>query len=197
MKEINKDGFCIRKLSLEEILSVYWEHAVKHFPQDELKPAESIRRMYDAHAYEALALYKEKELAGYAFFAKKPDSDVLLLDYYAVVEQFRNSGIGSFFLQAMREYYSEKAAILIETEQVHKAKTAEEKQMRQRRNAFYERNGCRQTTVWCQLFSVDFGIFTLPIAKTFSDKQVFEELDAIYRYMFAGGYYEKFVKIGF
>lgn len=223
MREFKKDGFCIRQLSIEEMLSVYQEYMVHDFPDNELKPAEAISFMFDKGAYEGLGLFKEDAVVSYAFFAKLPkaplpkaekskaevpkagqpqadmsgsDTEVLLLDYFAVVERFRNSGMGSFFLQAMQEYYCDRAAILIETEQPEKAKSPEERQMRERRNAFYERNGCRQTGVWCGLFSVDYGIFALPLAEQFSDKQVFEKLDAIYRYMFQGGYYEKYVKIG-
>lgn len=207
MKELKKDGFCICQLSIEEMLSVYQEYMVHHFPDDELKPEEAIKRLFNKGAYEGLALFKEDALVSYAFFAKLPKeqvpkaeltgSDVLLLDYYAVIDRFRNSGMGSFFLQAMREYYCDRAAILIETEQPEKAKNPEERHVRERRNAFYVRNGCRQTNVWCQLFSVDFGIFTLPLAEQFSDRQVFDALDAIYRFMFQGGYYEKYVEIGY
>jgi len=36
----------------------------------------------------------------------------------------------------------------------------------------------------------------MPIGVAFSDEQVYDGLEAIYRYMFTGGNYEKYVWIG-
>lgn len=205
MTEQEKETFFIKQLDLEEILDIYETEAVKHFPQDELKPSAAIERMYSADAYVGLALYKrnavveareQASLAGYALFAKVPETDILLLDYYAVLEEHRNSGVGSLFLGLMREQYKDRAAILIETELVEKAKNGEDKALRIRRNAFYERNSCRESNVRSRLFSVDFGIFVMPLGVAFSDKQVYDGLEAIYRYMFTGDIYEKYVWIG-
>lgn len=200
-----KDTFFIKQLNLKEILDIYETEAVKHFPQDELKPSAAIVQLFQAGAYEGLALYKRSNeaetgeqtaLAGYALFAKVPETDILLLDYFAVLEDFRSCGAGSLFLALMKAYYKDRKAILIETELVEKARDEEDRALRMRRNAFYERNGCRGSSVRSRLFSVDFGIYVMPLNVAFSDQQVYDGLEAIYRYMFMDKAYEKYVWIG-
>lgn len=201
MQQKCAEEFWVKQLDLEEILSIYEKEAVKHFPKDELKPAAAIRKLYEEGAYEGLALYSgtEKEpkmLAGYAFYVKVPESKALLLDYYAILENCRSHGTGSYFLELMKAHYADKEAILIETELVDKAKTEEDRAIRIRRNTFYERNGCRATKVRSCLFFVDYGIYFMPLAGALSDKQVYERLEKIYRYMFAGKNYDRYVRMG-
>lgn len=185
----------MRKLSGEEILSIYNGAAREHFPEAELKPVEIIERMLAEDGYTGLGLFLEEKLIGYAFFVKVPSGDVLLLDYYAVQKEFRNGGTGSLFLQKMQEIYKDRAVILLETEEPEKAKNQAEYNIRVRRNGFYERNGAVRTCVKSRLYIVEFGIFVIPLREKYTDDQVYAQLDAIYHYMFGEEGYEKYVRI--
>lgn len=185
----------MRKLSGEEILSIYNGVAREHFPEAELKPVGCIERMLAEGGYAGLGLFWGEKLIGYAFFVKVPEGDVLLLDYYAVLKEFRNGGTGSLFLQKMQEIYKDRAAIILETEEPEKAKNEAEYDIRVRRNGFYERNGAVRTCVKSRLYIVEFGIFVIPLCEKYTDDQIYARLDAIYHYMFGTEGYEKYVRI--
>ena len=69
---------------------------------------------------------------------------------------------------------------------------ADEKALRERRIAFYKRNGCAMTRAKCLLYGVDFNIMALPIAKPVPDsKTVLFELESIYHVMFGDALYAK------
>lgn len=43
---------------------------------------------------------------------------------------------------------------------------------------------------------MDFGIYVMPLGVVFSDEQVYDGLEIIYRYMFHKKVYEKYVRLG-
>ena len=85
-----------------------------------------------------------------AYFSKTNDRPYILLDYYAVLSGLRGTGIGSRFFPLLREELRDVCAILLEVESVESTEDENEKTLRRRRIAFYERNGCAVTNVPCR-----------------------------------------------
>ncbi len=191
----DKNAYEMRNLTDKQILNIYTDVAKQHFPKAELKPVAIINRLLEDGGYEGIGLFSQDKLVGYAFFVKVPHNDVLLLDYYAVLEEFRNGGTGSLFLQKMQESFRQRAAIILETEEPDQAEEQDEYDIRVRRNLFYERNGAVRTDVKSRLYIVEFGIFYIPLLKTFTDSQICEQLDCIYKYMFDEEDYRKYVHL--
>lgn len=185
----------MRKLSDKEILSLYTGVAREHFPEEELKQTGIIERLLADGGYEGLGLFEEEKLVGYAFFVKSPKKDILLLDYYAVMAEYRNGGMGSLFLQRMKEAYKDKEAILLETEEPNLAQNEAEADLRRRRNAFYVRNGAVETRVKSRLYVVELGILYIPLRRTMTEREVLEELDEIYCFMLSTENYKKYAKV--
>ncbi|MBQ7954371.1 MAG: GNAT family N-acetyltransferase [Lachnospiraceae bacterium] len=179
-----KQDYQIRKLSLPEMEEVYEGPARRHFPANELKPLKAIKRMYGDGCYEALGLFSGTEFLAYAFYVQTPDGKSRLLDYYAVMEEYRSSGVGSLFLSKMREWYRDCQCIILETEDLALAKDEKERETRARRNAFYVRNGGVETEIHVSYFAADYQIFYLPIKGEKSMEQVLADLKKIYRVMF-------------
>lgn len=193
-------NYNIRNLTKEETAEIYekWIHA--HFPEDEIKPLRHICRMWKQGAYCALGMYEGEKLVSYGFFAMVPGKDMLLLDYFAVLEDYRNQGAGSFFLQKMGQCLSEYRGvsyqgILIETEDIMYSRNEEERKIRQKRNLFYEKNGAVCTGVTGEVYGVHYAVWNLPIAGNAGTEECREQLQEIYRMMVEGEKYEKFVKI--
>lgn len=192
--EIKRDCH-MKKLTAEQVLSVYTGVAKEHFPVAELKPAAMVEKLLQEGAYEGLGLFYGETLAAYALFAQVPGRDVLLLDYYAVLASYRNSGMGSLFLQKMKECYRGREAILLETEKPEAAESKAEYALRVRRNGFYERNGAVLTKICSRVFDVDFDIFAIPLVKMPSDKETYRAYSEIYRYMLGEENYRQHVSM--
>ncbi len=181
---MHQKNYKIKELTLPEMQDIYQGPAVNHFPANERKPYKAIERMYYAGCYEGLGLFEEGNLVAYAFFVQTKDKQIRLLDYYAVLEAYRSSGVGSIFLGKMKEWYKENSCILLETEDLALALNEEERQLRSRRNAFYLKNGVRETDIHVSYFAADYQIFYLPLREVKTEQQVFEKLKQIYRVMF-------------
>lgn len=174
----------IRILSLSEMEEIYEGPAKEHFPANERKPFKAIVRMHQAGCYEGLGLYAGDVLVAYAFYVQTPDNEVRLLDYYAVIEEYRGTGAGSTFLELMKEWHQDSQCIILETEDLATAVDEEERRIRSRRNAFYLRNGVIETNIHVSYFAADYQIFYLPVCGEKTQEQVLEDLKKIYGVMF-------------
>lgn len=194
----NKD-MIIKKLSSQDILSIYATHSARHFPADELKPVSSIRRMAGEGIYVGYGLYEKKKSDGallcYAFFTVLPDRKNILLDYFAVMEGNRSRGIGSLFLQYMKNTITDHDGILIETENPDYAADERDRLTRDKRIDFYNRNGAFFTGILAEVFGVHYKILFFPILTTPAQETLSNDFDAIYRYMVSPANYESHIHI--
>ena len=84
----------------------------------------------------------------------------MLLDYYAFMEEYRCRGLGSVFLHEIQKQ-SDFPGCFIECEAPETADCAEQRELRERRIRFYERNGAVLTQVRAQLFGVTYRMLVL------------------------------------
>lgn len=182
--------FEVRCLSLPEMEEIYEGLGKEHFPANERKPFSEIRRMYEEGCYEALGFYEQgqenssEEPVAYAFYVQTKDKAVRLLDYYAVRLEYRGSGVGSVFLNRMKEWYKDSDCIILETEDLATAENEEERKTRIRRNSFYLQNEVIQTDIHVSYFEADYQIFYIPLKGIKSRAQVIEDMEKVYRIMF-------------
>ena len=190
----------IRLLSIEEASSVYKHHLKRDFPMDEVKPWKSIRRMWEKDCYFTVGLFEDPgaegnaSLRGYAFFVERPDCDACLLDYYAILPDFRDRGLGGRFLLRLSELCRDRGKyILLETEDLDRARTEKQHQERMRRDSFYAGNGCVKTDVKNHIVTVDYAVWHLGGPDDFD--QCCADMQALYRLMIPGEKNTRFVKI--
>ena len=182
----------VKTLELKEIKEIYYSHMQEAFPQSELRPYKNIELLSKRGHYECYGLYEDAHLLAYAFFAKTEIGSYCLLDYYAVLDGLRGKGIGSLFFQLLREKMEHTNGFLIEVESIESTNDENEKQLRRRRIAFYEKNGNVMTKVKCLLYGVDFNIMLQPIsAPVPSDEETLYELEQIYHTMFDDELYRR------
>ncbi len=202
--------YVIKELSEHEILEMYQKYINSHFPADEVKPLETIERMLEEKFYYGLGLYNADEdfedefeenvaeqlpLIGYAFFIRDTKENILLLDYFAILEEYRSGGWGSIFLNQMRDIAEDYRGILLETEDIDYSKDEEERRIRERRDGFYTRNGVMKTNVKSKLFGVNFAIWFYPVKEELSFADCRESLINIYKTIVPETMYEKCVEI--
>lgn len=172
----------LRRLSFEELAVLYAERIVEDFPPGERRPLSSMEKLHRRGRYVCLGLEQGERLAAYAAFICDPSLRCVLLDYFAVDCQQRGNGIGSAFLGMITEYWADEDGIIIECEAPEAANSAEEKDIRERRIAFYLRGGAAASGLSGRLFGVDYRMLWLPIQAEYSAAQVREGMLSLYAF---------------
>lgn len=182
-----------RKLTLEEIHTIYYSDMVLQFPDSERRSYANIADMVSRGLYCGFGLYKEDSLCAYALLASIQDSGVHLLDYLAVPDPHKKKGFGSETLKRLRSFYPITDRILIETEDPD-VLDGENSAIALRRLGFYKKNGFRETNVEIGLFSVLYRLYVNETAPD-SDMELIASLEKIYRASIAPKYYDKNVSL--
>lgn len=153
----------IRTLNEEETYTIYCQHLKKDFPKAETKPFPILRKGIRKGYYDAYGAYMCGELVGYAFFVKavRDGQIYALLDYFAVVKEKRNSGIGTEILKKLTPEKLHFGFIIIESESFTEADEEEVRRQRARRIRFYERLGAVRTELTGRVNGVDYEILLL------------------------------------
>lgn len=174
-----------RPMQQDEAKAVYIGRGHRDFPSSELKSFSMIEKLMNNGCYECCGFYEKEsdELCAYAFMMADTDTNMLLLDYFAVCEEVREKGYGSAAIKLLKEDYIKWSGMIFEVEDDDAADTEEEKQIRQRRIAFYKRNGVVMMKQKSQAFGVDFKLMVLNLGNVTTENNVGYYLESIYRKM--------------
>lgn len=121
----------------------------KAFPASEKKPFSVIRKMHKKGITDIWRFTRSGKFAGLIITIN--GSNHILLDYLAVEESQRGTGIGTEILQLMRSHYAGKG-VFLEIESVYEE--CDNKEQRIRRKHFYEKCGMESMEVFAWLFGV-------------------------------------------
>jgi hypothetical protein len=108
----------LRTLNAQALTALYQTELVRAFPPTELKPLKSMLTLMEQGRYEALGMYDEDGLHGYALFWLEPGIPFALLDYFGTLEGQRGSGLGTKMLDLLAEHYRNYRGIFGEAEGV-------------------------------------------------------------------------------
>ena len=142
----------------------------KAFPASEKKPFSMIRSMYQKGKSDVWRFTRNGKFAGIIITINGEEN--ILLDYLAVDEKQRGTGIGSEILRLMKAHYAGKG-VFLEIESVYEE--CENKAERIRRKHFYEKCGMESMDVFVWLFGVKMELMS------FGCKMTFEDYHAFYR----------------
>lgn len=178
----------LKKIDSDEIGYIFNHHIIHDFPTAEIRPLKAMLSLYKKKQYLCYGLY-DNTLIGYAFFASSKGSKHLLLDYFAIVDDFRNKGYGSTFIQLLKVELNDYLMIA-EVETVKNTNDI----IKQRRIDFYLRNGFCLTPLTCRLFGVDYTILYYS-NHTYTNELVYQYLNTIYHSLFNKLIYKTFIKM--
>lgn len=134
------------------------------FPAYERKPFSLIRSMQKKGKSDIWYFEKNGTFAGLVFTINS--SDVILIDYLAMVPNRRGKGIGSEIIAQLRKYYADKG-IFVEIESIFdKCDNPDE---RLRRKQFYLRNGMVPMKVMVVLFGVEMELLGINCQLTYDE----------------------------
>lgn len=155
------------------------------FPKSERKPFELILKKQTEGVMEVLTL--NNECCGFTGLAIMIlYKDLVLLDYFAILPEYRGTGYGSIALKLLKERYIGKR-FLLEIENPNTV--CDNKQERFRRKCFYTKNGMTAMPYTVDLFGVEMEIMTS------SDFVTFDEYHDIFKNIFGSGAAQKVKKV--
>ena len=193
---LSAQNIYIKPLDIEEARAVYIGSAHKDFPSDELKPFSMIEKLWNRGCYRGYGFYEKAgdkgyKLRAYAFTMADSDTNMLLLDYFAVCGEARGKGYGSTALSLLKEACMEWDGIMFEVEDTAFAKNEEERLTRSQRIAFYEKNGVVMTDARSHTFGVDYMIMVMTLGNENAGQKIGENLAAIYKKMLPNEIYKR------
>ena len=168
-----------RLTDFSRIEMLYNSRMKKDFLPDELKPLDTIRQLWTKQVYDCFGLFDDGEILGYAFFLRSGRN--YLFDYFAIAEDHRDEGLGSFFIRQLSGFAKEADCIVGEVEDPEKARDGETGRQRERRLQFYLRNGFRLTGLTARVFGVDFRILEIPTGVDHTDEELCKVYTELYR----------------
>lgn len=166
----------IYELDRKQIIDIYNTRMVNDFPANELRPLKMILEPYDKGTYICYAIKEDSDdVLGYAFFVKHKNH--YLFDYLAISDNKRGSGIGTLFLQLLKEKLQFSDSVIGEVEDPECSDKENDKILQTRRLNFYLRNGYIDTGVRVKLFGVDYIVLEMELNKNHSA----DEISALYK----------------
>lgn len=183
----------LRDMSPDEMRATYLAHMVNVFPENELKPCDSIYREMLEDRYLACGLYAGEELVGYVFTACIPGRQQLFGQYVVVKEEYRSMGVGAVMMDKVMAHYGNYRCFMADVEDPDYPLDDDDLAQRERRMRFYTRNGFRRTTVKAHVYDVDYEVIVRDICAHVEDEEVIGAANAIYESMaYPGTFPEKF-----
>ena len=173
----------LKDMSPDEMRAAYLGHMINVFPENELKPCDSIYAEMLEDKYLACGLYYEDELVGYVFTACIPGRQQLFGQYVVVKEEYRSMGVGAVMMNKVMEHYSNYRCFMADVEDPDYPTDGEDLLQRERRMRFYTRNGFRRTKVKAHVYGVDYEVIVRNISAAPDDNEVIEAASAIYESM--------------
>ena len=183
----------LKTLNADELTALYRTELVNAFPPSELKPLKSMLNLMAQNRYEALGLYDENGLHGYALTWLEPGIPFALLDYFGTMEGQRGAGLGSKMLSMLADHCRDYRGILCEAEGICSPDPAEAA-LQRRRLDFYTRNGFRYGGYDCALFGVHYQTL-IRGAEDVSAEELLDAHQRIYRSGIRSPAYERFIQI--
>ena len=170
----------ISSITPAQFNDLYNTQIKRDFASSERRPLKSIQKLFRQGLYTCQVMLEGDDIMAYACFLQAEGQGSVLLDYFAVSPTKRGAGLGSRFLGELREKWP-VSGIIIECEMPSKAKNEEDRTIRQKRIAFYLRNGALMTNVGWRAFSVDYNLLWLPIVQSLEAVDVGAAIEILYR----------------
>lgn len=148
------EGLKLTYIGINQFEKDVYPYYLKIFPEVERKPLELIRSSCEKKYTRIIEILYKNELVGFMILNRVKDKGYEVLDYLAILPQYRNNKFGTEALKILLEQEKENSGIFIEIEKVGLGKTKEENVEREKRKNFYEKIGFKKLNFDLWLFDV-------------------------------------------
>lgn len=167
----------LKDISIEKFEKELYSYYLDIFPKDERKSLELLHSSYERHYTRIIEILYKNEKVGFMILNKVKDKGYVILDYFAILPQYRNNKFGTKALQILIGQERENSGIFIEIEKVGLGKDKEENLLREKRRKFYEKIGFKKLNFDLFLFDVIFTPYLFSNIKEDEDMIINEVLN--------------------
>ncbi|EMS69312.1 GNAT family N-acetyltransferase [Ruminiclostridium cellobioparum] len=152
----------IRNMHLTELKSFY-KRMTLDFAEGEYPPYDKLYVQLENNIQKGLVFVKDGRDCAYAICAGGTENNFVLISFFAVYEEFRGTGIGTAFLEKIKELYSNADGIIVEVETVEEALNEKDISVREKRMKFYRRAGFNMVPdIKYSIWNVPMHLMVLP-----------------------------------
>lgn len=167
----------LKDIDIYEFKKEVYSYYLDIFPEDERKPLELLQSSYERHYTKIIEILYKNEIVGFMVINRVKDKGYAVLDYLAILPQYRNNKLGTKALQMLLEQEKDNRGIFIEIEKVGLGKDAEENLLRANRKNFYEKLGFKKLNFDLYLFGVVYTPYLFSNIKDNEDMIINEILN--------------------
>ena len=169
----------LKDIGIDKFKKELYSYYLEIFPEDERKPLELIQLSYEKQYTKIIEILYKNEMVGFMVLNRVKDKGYAVLDYLAILPQYRNSKFGTKALQILLEQEKENSGIFIEIEKVGLGKDIEENLLREKRKNFYEKVGFKKLNFDLLLFDVVYTPYVFSNSEDDED-MIIDEILNIY-----------------
>lgn len=152
----------LKYIDINEFKGKIYPYYLEIFSEKERKPFKLIQKSYEKQYTKIIEILYKNEIAGFMVINRIKDKGYVLLDYLAILPQYRNYKIGTKALKILLEQEKENSGVFIEIEKVGLGKNVEENIVREKRKNFYERIGFKKLNFEVLLSDVIYTPYLFP-----------------------------------
>lgn len=143
-------------ITIEEFKQEIYSYYLAIFPEEERKSIKQIETGYRKGYVRIIKIMHQNQLVGFMTLNRVKENGYIVLDYLAILPEYRNKQFGTKALKLLFEEEKESKGIFIEVEKVGLGKDESENLVRQKRKRFYENVGCKELNFDLFLYGVIF-----------------------------------------
>lgn len=144
----------LKQTTIEEFKQKIYPYYLDIFPEEERKSIKEIETGYRKGWIKVIKIIYQNQLVGFMTVNRVREKGYLILDYLAILPEYRNKQFGTKALRLLFEEEKECKGIFIEIEKVGLGKCKEENLIRQKRKSFYEYLGFKELNFDLFLFGM-------------------------------------------
>ncbi len=128
-------------IGIEEFKKVVYPKYIKIFPKEERKELKTIEDNFSKNMTRFIKICENDKFIGFFIINTIPNNKYLQLDYFAILEPYRNKGYGTKAIILLKEQMKIYDGIFVEVEKLGLGEDEQDNILRERRVKFYETLG--------------------------------------------------------
>lgn len=183
----------LKKIELEEFKNLYQNHIIHDFKQTERPPLSIFKKRIKKGLNDVYIFMENQKEIAYVITAE--NQEFVLILFLAVFKDKRGNGIGSKLLEEIKNKFKEKKGIILEVESVEYSENEQDKQVREKRIKFYQKNNYQiieniDYIVWGEHYNL---MIQLLKGNDISKEETIENINKIYKELW-GILFQKAIK---